>query len=147
MVNRIQPAGPPEWFQTYRVSAPKSTHWRKATCAEVGCLAYLRGWKSRIDVGTDLGRRQAHFIMNNSGRKYKLEKTGPTMYEFVFEAGQSCFERSEHKVRLDMPERFALFPGDWRAHGELVTFNNYADWLDHFAEHQDKINTRNSRYN
>lgn len=136
------PSGPPQWFQTYRVTAPTSTHWRKASCEEVGCTAFLKGWKTEIYVGTDLGQRQFNYITKESRRRFKMTKTGPDTFDFVFEPGQPCFGRDKHKVRLDRPEHYSLILGDWRQFEGVTTFKNSDDWVSHFAEHQGHLNDR-----
>src|SRR3546814_18135381 len=48
---------PIRMMQTFQVVAPKSTHTYKATCEDVECGAYLRGWRMTIDLNTDqIGR-------------------------------------------------------------------------------------------
>lgn len=68
--NRIQPALPVGTMKTYQILAPMATHRRKATCAEFGCDAYRLGWVSKIDESTELGKAQAYYIRNQSGRSY-----------------------------------------------------------------------------
>ena len=53
---RIPPALPVHQMKSYRIVVPRATHWRPATCAESDCQAYLLGWLTTVDEGTDLGR-------------------------------------------------------------------------------------------
>lgn len=141
MVSRIPPSGPVTWYQTYRVTAPVQTHWRKATCAEIDCVAYLHGWKTTVDLSTDLGAKQAHYITKESRRKFTIQRINESLIEFTFEAGQPCFARDKHRIQLDRPENYSLFMGDYRGRqGDTVRFYNVDDWMDHFATHQEKIN-------
>ena len=67
---RIDPQLPTDAMKTYSIMAPKSTHFRKATCAEMDCPSYLHGWATIIDERTELGQEQAHYIRKLSGRKF-----------------------------------------------------------------------------
>lgn len=143
-LNRFMPALPVTAMQTYQIAAPKSTHWRKATCAEVECPNHLKGWRVVVDVATDLGQAQSYYITRTSGRQYKMNRTGQTTFEFLFYPGQSCFE--EHKVRLDRQELFIVRQGDWRRRtGPIRQFDRPGHWLEHFAENQDRLKTQIER--
>lgn len=137
--NRIDPALPAHAFQTYQVAAPPSTHWRAATCAEAGCEALRRGWRSVIDERTPLGQRQSHYIRRESGRKFSEHRDDVGMTVFEFEAGQRCF--AQHQLRLDRPEIYLVRGGDWRGNpsGQVRKHANAADWLDDFADHQGRL--------
>ena len=99
----------------YRIDAPVETHTRKATCAEVDCSAWRLGWTTTVDTSTRLGRDQARYIRNLSGRRLVEHREGQ-MVVFTFEAGQRCF--GEHRVSLDRPEvyrigRARVSPDQW----------------------------------
>lgn len=137
-VFRVQPTGQPTDYKTYSISAPKATHWRPATCEEVGCEPYAKGWTTRLPRTSPL----VDLITSGStGRRYR-ETTGldTAEREFMFEPGQPCFEVSKHRVRLDRQERYLVRPGDWRATtGQPYVHTRAADWVEDFAEHQDKV--------
>jgi hypothetical protein len=157
---RVDPALPAGAYKTYGVAAPAATHFRAASCAEARCPAHLAGWLTAVDETTDLGQGQAHYIRREAGRRYAEFKgqnwrhlyddagraVGYEMYDqpgvttFRFEAGQRCFGR--HRVPLDKPEIYTVRGGDWRgdpAGGQARLHASYADWLDDFGEHQQRI--------
>jgi len=132
----------PRYFQTYSISAPLATHWRKATCAEADCSDYTLGWRTTVDPSTDLGKRQVYYIESVSGRKYtKTVFLNMTWYDF--EPGQRCFASDRHMTRVDRPEIFRRRPGDHRGvpDGRPVVFSSPESWRDDFGEHQERIAT------
>lgn len=139
-ISRIQPALPATDVKTYAIAAPVETHFRPATCGEVDCAAHRSGWKTTVDVGTDLGRGQAHYIRTESGRRFTEESLTGTLVTFYFEAGQRCF--AQHQVRLDRPEIFLVRDGDWRGNPRGTETRIHAtgeDWVDDFATHQERV--------
>lgn len=135
-VNRIQPAMPVGAYQTYQAVRPRSTHTRPATCREVDCEAFHKGWTTTVDVSSDLGRRQANYIRLRSGRHFTAAETGP-LVTFTFPPGQKCF--AEHRVDVDRPTIFLRRGGDWRAVTSDPVHLTEADWVDDFANHQAKL--------
>jgi hypothetical protein len=139
---RVDPQMPAANYKTYQISAPLSTHFRVATCQEVQCAAWIRGWTTVVDAATDLGGRQANYIRLKSGRHFTFTQAG-TVVTFRFPPGQRCFR--EHQTRLDRAEIFVVRGGDWRGNPRGVeprVHRRAADWVDDFAEHQDKLATR-----
>ncbi len=138
-MNRITPVGPAHAYKTYSITSPISTHYRDGTCNEAGCLAQRHGWQTTVDETTDLGARQAHYIRKQSGRRYVEHRSEAGLTVFTFEAGQRCF--ATHKVPLQRPELYVVRGGDWRANptGEQRIHANAQDWVEDFAEHQDRI--------
>ena len=137
---RLESRMPVTAVKTFGIKAPKHSHFRPATCAEVDCSMYLTGWKSTIDETSELGQEQAYYIRNGSGRRFTEDRnTAPGMTVFVFEAGQKCFRA--HDQRLDKPELFIVRGGDWRGNptGEFRQHANAADWVDDFGNHQDQL--------
>jgi hypothetical protein len=142
---RFDPRLPVGAVKTYGIKAPKSTHTRPATCAEAQCGPHTHGWKTVIDEQTELGKEQAYYIRNGSGRRYTEDRdsmAGVTV--FLFEAGQTCFGAAEHRVSLDRPPLFIVRGGDWRGNpdGMRLQHANGDDWVDDFANHQDQLATR-----
>lgn len=139
--NRPDPVGPPGAYQTYRIVAPTSTHWRAAGCQEAGCQSYLGGWITRVALNTELGRKQFYYITKLSGRSYTLDRPSEQVAVFTFEAGQKCF--GEHKVRIPKPEIYVVRAGDWRTPGgqrrQFSGNNADLDWLDHYMNNQSKL--------
>ncbi len=115
---------------------------RKASCEEVECAMYAAGWKMVIDLGTDLGQKQAHYIKHQSGRSYKVEKNVDGVVTLIFAANQPCF--NEHTVATDLPEVFLVKGGDRRGNPLRTPTRVHKKpefWLEEFAENQDRIAT------
>ncbi len=135
-VNRIEPAMPPSAYQTYQAVRPTSTHTKPATCQEVDCTAHANGWATTVDTGTDLGRRQANYIRLKAGRRFTFTESG-TLVTFNFGPGQRCF--AEHRVPIDRPTLYLKRGGDWRATTVPAVKMRAEDWVDDFANHQNKL--------
>lgn len=140
---RVDPRMPVHAYKTYGMAAPKATHFRPATCEETGCPHFLGGWQTPVDESTDLGKQQAYYIRNNSGRRYTEDRNlmaGLTL--FAFEPGQVCFGADRHVVSLDRPALFVVRDGDWRGNPTGNVIRRTADdWVDDFATHQDQLAT------
>lgn len=141
-INRLPRAIPAHLMDTYMIVQPKATHTRVATCAEIECDRYARGWRTIVDVATELGARQANHIRLHSGRSFTVAQSD-TVVIFEFPPGQTCF--AEHRVSLQRPEIFVKRGGDWRgnptgthqAFGEGATGG--ARWVDSLATQLDRI--------
>ncbi|MEV0115878.1 hypothetical protein AB0H77_21955 [Streptomyces sp. NPDC050844] len=131
-ISRIEPALPVQAYQTYSITSPRDTMIR-AACAQVACSAWRHGWESTVDETTQLGRDQAAYIRNESGRTFREQRTAAGLTVFRFESGQRCF--AEHRTR---PEIYAVRDGDWRGNptGRTRTHQRPADWVEDFGEHQ-----------
>lgn len=138
-LSRITPSAPVQAFQTYRIVSPPDVMVRTA-CEDAGCLAWRHGWETRIDEGTELGRHQAAYIRQRSGRTFREQHTrGLTV--FRFEPRQRCF--AEHKTR---PELYSVRGGDWRRDlGLIRQHQNPADWLEDFGLHQQRVKQQSER--
>jgi len=138
---------PPTVFKTYQIAAPLRTHWRKVTCAEYECDAYLLGWESHIDESTELGQRQAYYIRSVCGKRFAEHRTDAGITVFAFEAGQEGFasrkaseDHSQHYLPLEREPVYSERGGDWRMRiGTPRTYNRADDWVDSFANHQDRL--------
>lgn len=140
-MNRVAPKMDSGAYKTYQILAPTKTHWRKATCAEVECQNHVNGWKIRVEILTpDL----VH-AAKNSGRRYTELSVAPGETYLVFEAGQSCFQERNHRIRLEREEIFRVRHGDWRKTYSAHTHANPWDWQDDFALHQDKLATEQQK--
>ena len=139
--NRVEPKLPAEAMKTYSVIAPQSTHFRRATCEEVDCPNLRFGWQTVIDESTELGKQQAYYIRNQSGRKFSEDRnSAPGITAFVFESGQKCF--SPHQIRLDKPDIYLVRDGDFRGNPRGTAPRRHVngdDWVEDFSEHQDKL--------
>lgn len=145
-VTRLAPAGNPGLYKTYAISSPLSTHTRVARCSEVDCPNYLRGWRTVIDLSTDLGKRQARYIREKSGRRYQDVSTiDSTLLTLEFSAGQECF--AEHRVPLHREPLYLVRGGDYRGNplGIPPVQRSERDWVDDFGDHQQKIKDARER--
>lgn len=127
-------------MQTFQVTAPISTHTRRATCEEVECQHYLRGWRTKIDLATDMGRKQARYIKYDSGRSYTVVGQQDGLVTLEFKANQDCFR--EHRVRIDRPEIYRVKGGDHRGNPLKTVTRVHKKpefWVEEFAENQQKI--------
>lgn len=142
-LHRIAPQYGPENFKTYQIAAPLSTHWRPATCAEVGCEQYENGWQIRVE-GLD---EEDLYLATHCGRAWKQVTVAPGETYLIFAAGQACFRSTTHRVRVAREERFIVSGGDWRGNPrqERREHLNADDWQEDFAEHQDRIITAYER--
>jgi hypothetical protein len=134
---RPEPGLPVDAMQTHHILAPVSTHWRKATCEEVGCLAYRNGWVLPLDGLDDGDIWQAR----NAGRAYTQQTNEDGKVFLHFEAGQPCFRASTHQTRVDRPELFVVRNGDWRGTDTTppIRFSGADAWRDHLGTHLDKF--------
>lgn len=142
MLNRIQPLGPVQAYKTYSVHSPLQSHFREASCSEVECDAHAHGWVTMIDTATDLGRQQANYIRLHSGRAFTVAELG-TMVTFTFGPGQKCFQT--HRVALNREPICSVRGGDWRGVTAPSRILRPDDWVDDFANHQDRLKTRVER--
>lgn len=139
-LQRIQPVGEPEHYQTYSITSPPDRTVR-AACEQVGCEQWRLGWQSVVDESTTLGKSQAAYIRQKSGRTFREQKTTTGLTVFRFESGQRCF--AEHQTR---PEIYLVRGGDWRKHtGPPRTHQRAADWQEDFGEHQLRLVAQRER--
>lgn len=132
-LNRIQPQGKPGDYQTYGIRRRPDV-LRPAACKEVGCRAWARGWETKVDEATPLGRQQAAYIRTRSGRTFKEYQLGGITV-FRFESGQRCF--ADHQT---IAETFRVWGGDWRRNlGPIRQHKNGLDWAEDFGEHQQRL--------
>lgn len=137
-LSRIQPRMGAALYKTYEVVSPLPTHFRPATCAEVGCPHYLSGWRVRVEA---LAPDLLH-AARNSGRKYVEQSVAEGETWLVFEAGQDCFKARTHLTHTDRPPLYLVRDGDWRGNprGTKARLHQRPDnWVEDFAEHQQKL--------
>jgi len=147
-LNRIVPNAPAAAYKTYAIRSPLATHFRPATCAEVECQAYAKGWKTIVDERIDLGRRQAYYIRKESGRRFFEHRGEAGLTCFDFEAGQRCFRSGEHRVSLRRPENFVVLGGDWRGNplgSPSVKHVKPEFWIEDFQDHQTRLRDARER--
>lgn len=131
---------PSRAYQTFAISAPKDTHSVPASCEDVECAQYARGWKMTLDLGTPLGKRQAAYIKHHSGRSYKIVSQRDGLVELEFSANQPCFQ--EHRKSIERPEVFSVRGGDGRGNPLKTVTRVHKKpefWVEEFAENQDRL--------
>lgn len=153
---RVQPLMPQQAYQTFavlmpRTGDPKTTHWRPATCEEVGCARYLNGWRTPYTAGTPEGDRIVHAIRNSPiRRKYTVLRLPDNKVEVIFEPGQPCFLQdhpaTQHQVPVLRPQIHVVRSGDWRTPGSVRRATRRVHtsgqfWVEEFAENQDRLKT------
>lgn len=141
---RVQPKMPVQAYQTFGLKQPLATHWRRATCEEVGCKKYLKGWKTTFVPGTPKGEQIRHTIKTSPiKRKYTVLRLADRI-EVVFEPGQQCFLQDHpttaHKTTVGRPQIHVVRRGDWRQGWDGRTVSP-SEWLDRFVTNQDKLST------
>lgn len=134
-VFRADPVLPVQAMQTYSIRVPQATHWRSASCEEVECSAYLKGWKTILPGNSDL-----IYLLKRSGRRYTEQRVDAGLIEFTFAAGQSCFKASQHKVRIARPEIYVVRGGDWRGSTGIIRRHTQPEhWVEDMQERLDGI--------
>jgi hypothetical protein len=109
--------------QRFRAIMPHQTHRREATCEEVDCRHYLKGWKTI--VGTDTP--QAVYIRKDSGREF-TEMIEGGLVTFIFPPGQTCFRG--HSFPTGRPPIFMRArPGQ-----PPYIHTRGEDWIEDFGE-------------
>ncbi len=138
---RIPPKMSAANYVTFGFASPLATHWRRASCEEVDCPSYLFGWETDVDESTERGRAQADYIRHDATRRHTESRREDGVAQFVFEPGQPCFGRADHRARLGAVPRFYVKGGDWRGNprGTLRFHANAAEWQEDLAEHQDRL--------
>lgn len=131
----VQPHLPVHAMKSYVIVSPP----RPATCEEAGCAAWAHGWVTAVDEATELGQRQAAYIRGDRSRGHTERRRDDGATEFTFTAGQRCYAR--HTLPWEGRERFAERGGDWRGNprGEVRQFTRADDWVESFAEHQNRL--------
>jgi hypothetical protein len=136
---RIDPQMPAANYKTYSIIRPTTTHWRSATCVEVDCQHYKNGWATTVQRGSD-----DEALIRTLGRRFVETNEPGGFVRFVFYPEQPCFRASAHKVPIEREPLYVVRGGDWRGNprGEKRVHSNGEDWVDDFANHQDKLATR-----
>lgn len=148
-LNRLPPNMGPESYKSYTIRAPISTHWRRATCDDYECDFFLHGGVTTVDVSTELGKKQYHFLSHDKTRRWHTQRAGETLYRFVYGPGNNCFSNTDedprrHIVPIGRPPLVLVSGGDWRGNPlgtPTVRHRSVEDWVDDFANHQDRLKT------
>jgi hypothetical protein len=139
-VNRLAPKLPSRMYKTFQIASPLATHYRVATCAEVECEAYTKGWTYKK---ADLIAENLLYLVTHAGKRYRETSIdeGGEIY-LVFEPGQVCFQARAHRVSLERPELYLSGRGDYRSYSarNANRYDRADQWVESFAEHQEIIN-------
>jgi hypothetical protein len=138
----------PEWFKTYSMRSPLSTHWRPADCAEYECDEFLYGQVLTVDMGTELGQRQAYYLRHDRTRRMHEQKVSDTLVKFVYGPGNECFNSGEHRVPIGRPPFLLVADGDWRGNPRGTPVRRHRqveDWVEDFALHQIEVKQARER--
>lgn len=142
ILNRNRPSLDPRFYKTYGWHRPVVSHYRPATCEEADCDAWRYGWVTTVDITSDLGRRQYDYITHDKTRTYTVTQPAAGIFKFAYQPGHPCFDSGNHRVLLGRPPIFTVRSGDWRQFTSPATVHRYAeDWVDDFANHQDRLAT------
>lgn len=136
-LNRVPPKLPAAAMLTHLVAMPLLTHWRRATCEEIGCLAHRYGWTLQR-AGLD---DEDMALLRASKRRFR-EELGDGGSLLVFEAGQPCLKASEHRVQMDRPPLFIARDGDFRGNPrgtDPIVFSGADPFADHLHTHLDQF--------
>lgn len=119
----------------HRILNPTNTHFRQATCAEVGCDHYLHGWRVRIET---LPPELLH-AARTSGRRFEELSIADGETYLVFTAGQPCFKSATHRTNIGRAPLYVVdTPQDnGRIHRRRHTSSD--SWTDDFHSHTDAI--------
>jgi len=150
---------PPSAVTTFQVVSPRPTHTRPATCVEIGCAAqrdgyeYVcpptpagRAWARRIRSSCrPAGARLSPVVAARIHGRYTLTVDGSGTETYAFAAGTPCF--TQHRVTINRPELYVVRGGDLRGNprGLMRRHASADDWVDEFANHQDKLATAHQR--
>lgn len=127
------------------VFVPHPAYWRTATCMEVDCAHYERGWWTRIPLGAEqdpedlaMNRTRYNYIRNASRRAYTETWDGSEAV-FHFSAEQPCFR--PHKLPLERDPVFIHMkrPGQYQP-------MDYDQYFDTFNETSYQLNRRLDRH-
>lgn len=142
-LNQPVPRLGPQNYRTYAMRAPLRTHWRPATCEEYECLEFLNGFVITIDLSTELGQKQHHYLTHDKTRRGSLQRISLELVKIVYGPGNRCFNWGEHKVPIGRPPLLIAREGDWRGNprGIVRRHTRVEDWVEDSANNIDRITT------
>jgi hypothetical protein len=132
----------PEFYKSYKMSAPLHSHWRNATCEEYECDDFLYGFVMTANISTDLGKKQAYYLMHDKERSFHIQRVSQDIVKFIYGPGNRCFKSGDHRIQSGRPPFYLVSGGDWRGNPRgTPTFQHRRpeDWADDCGEHQLRI--------
>jgi hypothetical protein len=135
---------PVHTMRTYQIDQPLNTHYRRASCAEVECRNYTRGWVMGYDLTDPQAAAAARWIRDHSGRTFSAKLT-PGKVVLTFPAGQTCFRK--HRVPLQREPFYVVRNGDFRGNPkrERVVHKSADTFVDQWENDLDRLNTVRER--
>lgn len=129
----INPVRPGE--HSFAASAPKETHWRKATCEEAECWRFLQGFRVPLEPANDKPIRGGT-SMKSTVEWMRAEKSmgrlaftetriGDGIVDFVFPPGHQCFEGHALPIGASIikPHLLHVTASGFRRHEKGADFN------------------------
>ena len=117
--------------RNYGAASPTETHRREATCKEVDCKNWNRGWDTTVPAG---GKEDA-YIRNHltPPRSFQemIPDDKPGWVTFRFYPGQTCFVA--HTTPLWRTPFFTVSDGMGMSRLEPT------NWVDDFSEHLERL--------
>jgi hypothetical protein len=135
------PVGGVELYKSYSVLAPPRSHFRKATCEEYECIGWKYGFVTTVDLSTDLGQRQYHFLTHDKKRTYSMQRVSLELVKFIYKPGTICMDWDSHRVPIGRPPRLYVADGDWRGNptGRYRIHDRIEHWVEDFGLNQNKL--------
>jgi len=134
-----RPSLPAAAMKTWQIIRPRE----RSSCQAAGCRAYQNGWRTVVDAD------KAEMVRHLTGYQFTEARLPEGLYEFTFPAGQECFlgRAGQHSRPLDDRSRLIERGGDWRGNptGMFREHTRADDWVDSFANHQDRLADRFGR--
>jgi hypothetical protein len=134
----------PHLLKNFVIAAPLQSHWRPATCEEAGCRKWRHGFEIRLDTSDPDPRAVARLKYLRDGglgkRFTEWREPGQTVVVFRFPAGTRVpGHENEHRIRVARPEIFAVRDPRSGLYVHQGRGGGADDWVDQFANHQDKL--------
>jgi hypothetical protein len=136
-------------YKTYSLVAPRATHHRRVSCEVYGCEPFLKGFATTAlpDSEEEATIRQACAGEIDGIRRPlpAFTVTPDGFHRYAFPPGTPCFRAVAHTVHNDRPPIPIVRPGDHRGDptggdGRRIHAST-DDWVEDFAEHQDRLAT------
>lgn len=138
----IMPKAGPEHYKSYSWRQPLETHFRRVSCEEARCQQFVNGWVTVVDLATEIGPKQDHFITHDKSRKHTREQIG-NLVTFTFPPGQKPFAspKHEHRKPIGYDPITVVTGGDFRGNPRRIqpVVMRPQDWVDDFATHQERL--------
>ena len=115
--------------QAFSARMPLDTHWGPATCEEVDCQFFLKGWRSIVPADTDDERK-----LRLSGRPFTESKLDDGRIAFDFPPGTPCLRYRSHRAQLEREANLLHINRETRQ----VTPMRRPSWHERFAETLDR---------